>query len=208
MPVLSNGQHERFCQEYHVRWLTGAAQKKARDEAYVAAGYACDQKYLSDNARKLTHKTAIRKRLDELRTRSAQLAELDAGWCLLQLKRRVELAAEFNVDDYLTPPLVPGASRFYDISRATREQLARLSELAVDEEVFDEGEKGERRVVRKIRVKGHTDIETPIGLIARIQGFAKPDKVSLTDPSGQNAVQPVMVNILRFSDAPAGHAAG
>lgn len=194
MSLLANHQWEKFCQELHRRELEGMAAKQARDEAYAAAGYLGQQKYLSANARKLTQKPEIKKRLGELRTRSAELAEIDAGWCLLKLKRRVELIDDFNLDDYLTEAVADGAARYFDISQASRDQLARLSELNIEEEILDAGEETMRHV-RKTRLKGHTDIEAAIGLIARIQGYAKPDKVAFTDPSGKNAAPPITTGL-------------
>lgn len=182
MGVLQNPQHERFCQELNKLICAGGNVRESRSAAYQAAGYETKAEYLPDNARKLANRPDVKGRLAELRTRSATLAEIDAGWCLLVLKRRVERADRYNIDDYLTPAM-EGAPRYPDIARASREELGRLSELTLEEEIIDAGEDTMRRV-RKTKFKGYVDVEAAVGLIAKINGYLAPTRVAPTNPAG------------------------
>ncbi len=170
MPTLGNHQHEKFCQEAHRLIWTGTKRKDALDQAYKSAGYEGDQKYLSDNARKLANRTDVKARLAELSEYAATMAGLDAGWAQLKLKALVES----NLDDYLAPPDANGVRRF-DLSKVSREKLGLLLELAQDEETDIDEETGDETRIRKIRIK-RSDPIAALALMAKIAGWLAPEK--------------------------------
>jgi hypothetical protein len=166
MPVLLNPKHE------------AAAQALARfaepEEAAVIGGLDPNGSSFSSNARKFCARLK-RMRVKEIWENAAVINELDAAWLLRKLKAK----AEFNLDDFLTPPNEAGV-RFIDISRASRKQLEGLAELTLDE--FTEGRGAEAVDVRRTKISG--EAMAALNLIARVQGLLKPEKVAPTNPEG------------------------
>lgn len=188
MGVLGNFDHERFCQAAHKRIWAGERHVAAYHAAYretIYRGADPDEQAIAPNVRKLRNRKEVKARLAELADVAAKMAGLDAGLAMLQLKARIW---DFNLDDYLSPR-GDGFQRFFDISNATREQMGKLSEMTIEEEIVDAGEDTMRKV-RKIKLKGH-DPASVIGLMARIGGWEAPKKVAPTTPDGQQSWNPL-----------------
>jgi len=196
MGALRNWQHEKFAKELSRRLCAGEDRGKGglgrvRTAAYVEV-YG-ESEYAATNARRQANRKDVSARVLELNQRAADLAEVDAAWCVLELKRRV---ANFNLDDYLAPPAADG-TRYFDISRASREQLGRLAELSMEDETVLGGEGEPDRRIRKTRLKPY-DAAGVIGLIARIQGCLAPEKVAATNTTGDGPAE--IVHRFRWLD--------
>lgn len=175
MPTLGNHQHEKFCQEAHRLIWSGTKRKIALTDAYIAAGYQADQKFVSDNARKLANRTDVKARLAELSNFAATMAGIDAGWAQMKLKALVDS----NLDDYLAPPDAQGVRRF-DISKVSREKLGLILELTQEEEhklVSETGDEDDKTWIRinKIKIKRSDPIQA-LALMAKIAGWLAPEK--------------------------------
>ncbi len=176
MGVLANLKHEKFCQSAHKRIWAGEKQVAAYHAAYREAIYEGDNpadKAIASNVRKVRNRVEVKARLTELAQYAAILAGTDAGWAMRQLKSRVN---DFNLDDYLSPGF--GGQRFFDIANATREQLGRLAEMTIEEDIIEAGEDTMRKV-RKIKIKPY-DPASIIGLMARIAGWEAPKLVAMS----------------------------
>ncbi len=92
MPVLLNPRHEIVAQE--------RAAGKTTAESCQAAGYNPENVSFRANSRKICSRRDVKARIREIQSAKAELAELDAAWVLLKLKR----LCGFNVADFLTPP--------------------------------------------------------------------------------------------------------
>lgn len=183
MGVLSNFDHERFCQLVHKRIWAGEKQVEACEAAYrQAICEGADNTKPTDfaaNVRKLRNRPEIKARLQELADYAAKLAGIDAGWAQLKLRDMVEA----NLDDFLGKPNHDG-SRHFDIGRVPREKLGQLVELNQEETTeFDDDEKG--RHVRKVRLKLPDKIAA-LGLMAKIAGWLAPERREL---SGQMTLE-------------------
>lgn len=177
-------QHDRFCRELH-RLIseTGGKIGRARKAAYVAV-YG-EGKSAADNARKLANKPHIKARLAALADGASKLVLLDAGWAMLQLARRVD---DFNLDDYLTPAGL--GDRYFDIANCSREQLARLGELTIEEDIVEAGEETLRKM-RKTKLKPY-DPASIIGLMSKIAGWEAPNKVAMKHDVSDTLAQVLM----------------
>jgi hypothetical protein len=178
---LENFLHERFAQALHKRLWAGEKQSTARAQAYresIYKGQNPDDRALAPNARRLSNLPPVRARLSELVERSATLAAIEAGWIIVQAKDMLDDIDAWNVDDFLTPR-GDGTRRQIDISLATREQLARLTELAIEP-----GKYG-----TKIKIKGpdrYTARPALLALIGRIGGYEAPKKLAATTKDGED----------------------
>jgi hypothetical protein len=187
MGALINSNHERFCQAYHKRVCAGERRSIALSGAYREAIYEGKNghhKAIAPNARRLVQRKDVASRLAELADYSAKLANIDAAWALVELARRVD---RFNLDDYMTPR-EKGKDRFFDISACTPDQLAKLSELTLE----DETDEGGRRL-RKTKLKPY-DPAAIIGLMARIAGWEAPKKIAPTTPEGEGLTLEGMIS--------------
>jgi hypothetical protein len=178
---LPNFLHERFCEALHKRIWAGEKQSEARVAAYretVYRGDNADDNALKPNTRRLCQRPEVKRRLNELAEKSATLAAIEGGWLMIQAKGLIEDIDRFNVDDFLTPRS-EGGHRRLDISTATREQLALLTELSIEP-----GEHG-----TKIKIKGpdrYSAKPVILALIARVGGYEAPKKLAATDKDGAN----------------------
>lgn len=198
MGALGNLDHERFCQNAHKRIWSGEKRVPAFHAAYretIYRGSNPDEQAIAPDVRRLRNRVEVKARLVELADYAAKLAGIDATWAMVQLKARV---ADFNLDDYLTPR-GEGFQRFFDISNATREQLGKLSEMTIEEEIVDAGEDTMRKV-RKIKIKPY-DPASIIGLMARIAGWEAPKKVAPTNPEGDGPMEVIVHNDMSLNDA-------
>lgn len=189
MGALGNLKHERFAQDAHKRIWSGQKRSEALAEAYrlmMYEGDNPDSPSIADNARRLANQKPVKERLAELSDYSSKLAGIDASWAMLELARRVR---DFNLDDYLSPPGQGG--RFFTIDTATRDELGKLAELTIDEEIIEAGEETMRKV-RKIKLKPY-DAAAIIGLMARIGGWEAPKKIAPTTADGQTLTLETLV---------------
>lgn len=154
MPILRNQRLETVAQEL--------ACGHSPDEASRIAGYDQRASSFSPNARKRAARKDVQARLAEIRAPGVHAAEVTTEWMLTKLRE----FAEYNIDDYLTPPDARG-QRFIDISRAPRALLARLSELQQD--VTETGKRRRRVTLRRTKIRGYNAIEA-IALMAKIKG--------------------------------------
>ena len=196
MGVLHNPQHERFCQELHKLIWAGGKVKESRASAYQVVGYQTKPEYVIDNARKLANRPDVRARLDELAQQSAVRASCDAGWAMMQIKAFVTA----NIDDYLSPPDSDG-QRYTELGNVSRDKLGLLSELS-QEETTEPRVGDELRSVRKVKLKLHDKIAA-LRLMAEIAGWKAPAKVAATNPDGTQSAPLQVIEIVRFTDAPA-----
>lgn len=99
-----------------------------------------------------------------------------------ELRRKVtgeyKKLALSNLQDYFSP--APDGSYFVDLSKASREQWACISEIVTDEYIESDGEDGKK--VRKTRVKLH-DKKGALDSLARTLGMFV-DKTELTAEGG------------------------
>lgn len=211
MGVLANPDHERFCQEVHRRVLLREKLGDARTAAYREHIYTGDKGAaldadLAPNARRLAGQKHIRKRLAELGEFAATMAGIDQAWCLVELKLEAEAVKSFNLDDYLGPPDEMG-NRHYDLSSVSREKLALLTEYSIESSHEPGATKEEPgREIRKVKIKGPNKTPDRIAvlrLMAEIAGWKAPAKIASTNPDGTQSVPLQVIEIVRFSDAPA-----
>lgn len=180
MGVLGNFDHERFCEAVHRRIWGGEKRATAIVAAYRETMYrgeaTAEDQALAPNARRLANRQDVSARLAELAQRSAVLAELDASWALVQLKRYTQ----FNVADYLTEPNEAGV-RFFNIGSVPHEKMALLSELTLEE--FTEGRGAAATDLRRTKIKGYDPIQA-LSLMARIAGWESPKRSEVTGKDG------------------------
>lgn len=179
MGILANPKHERACQMLHKRICEGEDPVAARLSVYQEVIYSGDDpqgQSVIDNARKWINQKDIKKRLAEMQSRAALLADLDAGFALVELKKQLVEVKAWNLDDFLEER--DGESQpDFDLSKVTRKQLGRLSALTIEH-----GKYG-----RKVGIKGPekpTVIASLIGTMARIAGWEAPKKIAPTNPEG------------------------
>jgi hypothetical protein len=181
MPALENFLHERFCQALHAKLWAGEKQSLARLAAYRETMYRGENpndEALKPNTRRLCQRKDVAARLTELAERAATLAVLEAGWGMVQAKNLLDEIDAHNIDDFLTAPNEFG-DRHIDISKASREQLARLTELAIEPGKFG----------TKIKIKGpdrYTAKPAILALMARIAGWEAPKKLAATTKDGED----------------------
>lgn len=192
MPQLRNWDHERFARGVSLRLCSDAPLeggegeainrrvakrvKVARTEAYIDVYGA--SKHAADNARRLANAKDVRRRISELANEALEVADITPAWCLLQVKRRID---GFNVDDYLSGG-GSGFERFFNIDNCTREELAKLSELSISEEILGAGEETFRKV-RTTKIKPY-DPFVGVALIAKLKGMEAPTKHELSGKDG------------------------
>ena len=93
----------------------------------------------------------------------AEIAEIDAGYVLHKLNGLLQ----FNIDDFLGAPLDNG-QRVLDVSRASREHLDRVAELA-QEVLQRRGRKDGPQSILRTKIKGYDKVAI-LGHMARIVG--------------------------------------
>lgn len=190
MGALQNPDHERFCVALDKRLAAGEKKTPARTAAYVETIYdgpsldgadAARLKTVADNARKLANLKAVKARLIEMADFRAKLSGIDSSFGMVELKGLLEEVKAFNLDDYMTPA-IEGAPRFYDIGRASREQIGRLHEMTIEEDIVEAGEETMRKT-RKIKLGGPKKAPEAVAilaLMARIGGWEAPKKLDHT----------------------------
>ena len=193
MGVLSNFDHERFCQLVHKRIWAGEKQVEACEAAYREA--ICEGAEntkptdFAANVRKLRNRPEIKARLQELADYAAKLAGIDAGWAQLKLRDMVEA----NLDDFLSTTDAEG-HRYLTLREVDRNKLANVVELHQEEITEDDGD----RAVRKIRIKLPDKIAA-LGLMAKIAGWLAPERREF---SGQMTLESlVAASMKRKQDA-------
>lgn len=112
-------------------------------QAAVRAGYS-EKSCKQMGSKLLSHPTiaaAIKWAIDKM-TREVQI---DANWVLNELKKMYEN----NIDDLLIRPT--GGQPYYDLSKATREQMKYINALQIDTEWIGRGDNA--REVLKVKVQ-------------------------------------------------------
>jgi hypothetical protein len=125
MPALKNPKQERVAQELAIG--KSAEEASAALDADGRPIYDTSASSFASNARRRAQHPAIRARVAELRAPAIVAAEesvaVTVEWMLAKLKS----LAEYNIDDYLTPPDDRGR-RYVDLSyRPSRSHLMRLT---------------------------------------------------------------------------------
>lgn len=179
---LKNWKHERIARELAVGKTPEEASAVLDDDGKPLYDPAASS--FANNARKRAAMPEMVRRVAELRApgiraaerrvaaavagnaREVQAAEHGIAVTVEWLLRRLMDIAEFNIDDYMTPPDPVTGERRIDISAVPRHLLGRLGEVAQE---VDEGECGFR--VRRTRIKN--DKMAALQLIAKITGAAK-----------------------------------
>lgn len=183
MGALHNADHERYAQELSRRLCAGEKQAVARTGAYVEV--FGESPNAPHNARRLANQKPVKDRVAWLNKRAfdtEELADIDRQWCMLQLVRRIR---DYNPDDYLGPKDPVTGRRHFDVSSCSREQLAKLAELYMEEEVIvGKDENDPTKTVRKTRIKPY-DATAAVALIAKLGGFEPPQRHELSGPDGK-----------------------
>lgn len=156
MPVLSNPQHELFCQE-KAKGATSIA-------AYMAAGYT-SKNYASQGmaAKRLLARPEVRARIDELLAGGAEKAEVTIAEWLLELKR-IGFSDIRNVVGWKK-----GRVTLKDADDLTPEHAATIGEIS-------ESDKG------ALKVKLHSKVDA-LEKIGRYLGVYK-DRFEHSGPGG------------------------
>jgi phage terminase small subunit len=132
MPVLKNPRHETFAQEI--------AKGRTADEAYQTAGYSENR----GNATRLNANESIRKRVEEILSKAADMAQVTVYEVVAELKK----LAFSNMADYYQADTTGPPSP--DFSKLTREQWAAIGSIEVDRR-FESGESA--ATVEKVKFK-------------------------------------------------------
>lgn len=171
MPALWNRRHEIVAREL--------AAGKHYLEASAALGddgkpvYDPNASSFKANARKRAQHPDIRRRVAELQALGVERAEQGIGVTIEYVLEKLCQIAEYNIDDYLTPPDQFG-HRHIDVARAPRELLARLNELT------QENAGG----VLRTKIRGYDKIAA-LALMAKILGATRDDAAQSIDRLGE-----------------------
>lgn len=181
---LRNPRHELVAHAY--------VQGKTGREAGLAAGYK-DGPGLKGNIARLRQTGEMQERIAELAERSAALAEIYDGWVLsdVALFARASIANFVKRDAAGKIILNARGLPELDFNGASEEQYRTIDELS------------HTKFGPKLKIR---DPVNALDKLMRHRGLMR-DKVALTDPSGNQAAAPVLVQIVRFSDASANPAA-
>ena len=144
MPILQNPRHERFAQEL--------ANGKSGNDAYVAAGFKANR----GNAGALTRQQHISTRVAELlaareTVESKGLERAIERTAITKERALAELAklGFSNMEDYTR--LEPNGERVIDLSACSRDHMAAVQELVVED--FKDGRGDLARNVRRIKFR-------------------------------------------------------
>jgi hypothetical protein len=96
-----------------------------------------------------------------------------------KLIRELALIAYGNVGDFLC--FDDDGNPYYDFSEATRDQLASLDALQIDE--YTEGRGEDRRMIKSIKIKQRDKLKA-IQMLAELCELGPPKRVELSGPGG------------------------
>lgn len=178
MAVLKKQQYEKFAQEL--------AKGISAVDAYVAAGYDRD----NGNASKLARKPLIKARIEELKAKGAERAEIS----IEKVLRELALIGFANMDDYMR--VGDDGDPFLDFSKLTREQAAAIVEVTVED--FKEGRGEAARDVRRVKMK-LADKKGALVDIGRHLGMFK-DRTVLENPDGSAVTPAAPIYIFQLPD--------
>lgn len=140
-------------------------------QAAIRAGYAPST---ADNrAWYLLGKKEIRDAIDEIRKEAAMRLDISD----IRVLREYAKLGFANMDDYSV--LLPTGERVPDLSRCTRDQMAAVAELTVDEYVEGRGE--DKRTVKRIKFKLHSKVQALDALAKHLGLFQKDNEQSRAD---------------------------
>ena len=144
MPELADPKEENACQS--------RASGKSQLEAYRAA-FEVPEGSKANNSSRFFRRSEIKARVDEIKRRRAVLADLDEAWVMVQLKsiaKNGQTIGNANLDDYFAKD-DNGERTHLDIARVSREKMAALEEVTVEEVLEGQGENRVR--IRRTRMK-------------------------------------------------------
>jgi len=130
---LKNARHERYAVERY--------KGLSVDAAYVAAGFKANR----GNAARLNANESVQLRIAELQDRVAEKAVVTAERVVNELAK----IAFASMGDFVT--LTASGDPYIDLSKATPDQLAALSEVTVED--FTDGRGDDARDVRRVKIK-------------------------------------------------------
>lgn len=143
MPVLANARHERFAQ--------GVANGQPASKAYEAAGYKARGTSAATNASQLLRESpAVRARIEELKQRGAERAEISIERWLTEVAR----IGFFNMNSFIR--IGADGDPYFDLSQITEEEAGAIAEFTVED--FKDGRAKDAREVRRIKVKTHNKL--------------------------------------------------
>lgn len=172
-PAELTGKQRVFVEEYLVD--LNATQ------AAIRAGYSADTAYAIgwENLRK----PDIQKAISKAQAERSERTEIDADWVL----KRLATIANTSLGDFLVIPK-DGSPPYYDLAKATPEQLACIDSLQIDVE-YESGERGKKATaenslleVRKIKLSKPPQLKALdlIGKHIGVQAFADRLKLDAT----------------------------
>lgn len=178
MSQLPNTRHERFAQEI--------AAGKSLEDAHRAAGYKGDRR----NADALRKRKDISRRIHTiLHTRDhieAKAVERAIERTAITKQRVLEELAKIGFANMADYTRLVGEERVIDLSETTRDQLAAVQEISVED--FKDGRGAGARDVRRVKLKlgdkkgALVDIGREIGMFIARSEVGKPGDFSeLTD---------------------------
>lgn len=135
----------RFCEEYLLDLCAADAAKRA--------GYS--PKTAKEQGYRLLKSPAVQARITELQAKRSKRTEITADRVLEELGK----LGFANMEDYTR---LVGSERVVDLSTATRDQLAAVSEMTVEDFVLGRGD--EARDVRRVKFK----LADKLGALAKI----------------------------------------
>ena len=153
MSALRNKGWEKFC-------LNVATKGMGDEKAYIAAGYS--ERGARQAANRLRQNVDIQERITELEVKVTEVAVESAGidkaWVLSELQSLYEA----NVGELLVHPKDGGAP-YYDLSKATPEQLKSIDSLQIDTACIGKGEEAQQVLKIKVQMSKRLDILKAIG---------------------------------------------
>jgi hypothetical protein len=177
MPILPDPRLELFAVQYALALNAGVPASEAAEKAGLAAGYKIGRSQVTfgANCRKRAQRADIKRRITELREPGIFKAESAVAITTEYLLAKLDNLTNFNIDDFLLAKDAKGR-RLFDVTKAPREVLARLSEMS--QETFESKGKAKRTLLRT-KIKGYNVIDG-IRLMAQIKGLMAPEKRDLT----------------------------
>lgn len=154
---LSEREH-KWCLEYLVDFDAANAAKRAGYPLRQCAKVGID----------LMRREDIRSELQRMKAETLAKASLTTESIVLELAK----LGFSNIDDYLVHQ--PDGSVVFDFSNVTREQMAAIAELTVEE--FMDGAGDDARPVRKMKVRLHGKREALVDLGKHFGVFKEPER--------------------------------
>lgn len=188
--ALENHDHELFCQAVFRRVSEGEKRAVAIVVAYRETMYRGENPNdaaLAPNARRLANSPLVKARIARMLDNAATLAECDAGWGMVKLKKVVDEADAYTLDNYMARDADGKRRNLFDLSEVSNEHMKSLTEITTEVTVSYDAE-GKEVVRSKIKLKGpdrFSVIPDTVAKMARIGGWEAPKKIAATTPEGK-----------------------